>query len=63
MFATANDLNMPIILTNKRYYGKAQITEVEGGWDWTEAWGGAAAGACLGPEGMLVGFVVGGLLY
>lgn len=42
---------------------EAQMTEVEGGWDWTGAWGGAAAGACLGPEGMLVGFVVGGLLY
>lgn len=35
---------------------------VNGGWDIGMAVGTAAAVACLGPEAMVIGFIVGGFL-
>ena len=37
-------------------------SSVNGGWDLGMAVGTAAAVACLGPEAMVVGFIVGGFL-
>lgn len=41
----------------------SEAQEVIGGeWDFKMAVGGAAACACLGPGGMLLGFIVGGFI-
>lgn len=41
----------------------SETQEVTGGeWNFKMAVGGAAAGACLGPGGMLLGFIVGGFM-